>query len=88
MAFCDANNLTMSFFDEAPYIGIRVHRPDGRPITRYGKFTIYYSTMDRKVRFLDSEDWDEGMGMLSKTLGDIAQKDDEDIIMSLGSTIG
>ena len=25
MAFCDGNNLRMAFYDEVPYIGIRVY---------------------------------------------------------------
>lgn len=87
MAFCDANKLRMSFYDETPYIGIRVFDSSNEPITRYNQFTIHYNTMDKKIYVLDCEDWDEGMGMLNKALGLSEQKNDEDLISSLGSTI-
>jgi hypothetical protein len=43
--------------------------------------------MDKKIYVLDCEDWDEGMGMLNKALGLSEQKNDEDLISSLGSAI-
>ena len=78
----------MAFFDEPPFIGIKVFGPDGKPITRYSRYTIHYHTMYKKVFFLDSEDWDEGMSMLNAAIGKTELKQDEDIISSLGSTIG
>jgi hypothetical protein len=43
--------------------------------------------MYKKVYFLDSEDWDEGMRMLVERIDRVEQKGDEDIIESLGASI-
>ena len=87
MAFCDANKLQMAFAIEPPYIGIRVFNSNDEVIARYRPYTIYYYTMDKKVYLMDCENWDEGMGMLNKALGLADQKNDEDLISSLGSNI-
>jgi hypothetical protein len=87
MAYCDANSLRMAFFDEPPFIGIVVHDVNGRPIRNYSEYTLYYHTMYKKVYFLDSEDWDEGMRMLVERIDRVEQKGDEDIIESLGASI-
>jgi hypothetical protein len=87
MAYCDSNGLRMSFFDEPPFIGIVVFDRDDNPIRNYSEYTLYYHTMHRKVYFLDSEDWDEGMSMLDERVakGDLGS--DEELIGSLGIQI-
>ena len=87
MAFCDANKLQMAFAIEPPYIGIRVFNSNDEVIARYRPYTIYYYTMDKKVYLMDCENWDEGMGMFTEAIGLDEQKNDEDLISSLGSTI-
>lgn len=87
MAFCDANKLPMAFAIEPPYIGIRVLKSNGEVIARYRPYTIYYYTMDKKIYIMDCENWDEGMGMFTEEIGLDDQKNDEDLISSLGSTI-
>lgn len=87
MAFCDANKVRMSFYVETPYIGIRVFNSNDEVIARYRPYTIYYYTMDKKVYLMDCDNWDEGMGMLNEALGLAEQKNDEELISSLGSTI-
>lgn len=87
MVFCDTNRLQMSFFDEPPFIGIVVHDRNGHPIRRYSEYTLYYHTMYKKIFFLDSEDWDEGMNMLTGTLDAIDRQEDDDLISSLGTGI-
>lgn len=87
MAFCDTNNLHMAFADEPPYIGIRVFNSTDEAITRYRPYTIYYDTLGKKFYIMDCEDLDKGMGLLNQALGLTEQKNDEDLISSLGSTI-
>lgn len=87
MTFCDANKLQMAFVIEPPYIGIRVFNSNDEVIARYRPYTIYYYTMDKKVYLMDCDNWDEGMGMLNEALGLAEQKNDEELISSLGSTI-
>ena len=87
MAFCDANNLRMKFFDEPPFIGIVVHDKNDRPIRRYTEYTMHYHTMYKKVYFLDYEDWDDGMNMLANALNVAEEKEDNDLISSLGANI-
>ena len=43
--------------------------------------------MDKKVYLMDCENWDEGMDMFTEAIGLDEQKNDEDLISSLGSTI-
>ena len=81
MAFCDMNNLRMAFYDEIPYIGIRVYAANDEAVTASANYTLYYDTMERKVFFLGFENWDEGMELLSKFLSQVAEEYGESITL-------
>ena len=88
MAYCDANRVRMSFHEDGGMIGISVYTPDGESITRFGRYTLYFDTTARKMFFLGSEKWEEGMALLTKKLAKAEMSADSDLIDSLGSTIG
>lgn len=67
MAFCDGNNLRMAFYDEVPYIGIRVYTANNDAVGSTN-YTLYYDTMDKKVHFLRYDNWDEGFAELLEIL--------------------
>ena len=67
MAFCDGNNLQMAFYDETPYIGIRVYTISNDAVGSTA-YTLYYDTMDKKVHFLRYDNWDEGFAELLEIL--------------------
>ena len=67
MAFCDGNNLQMAFYDETPYIGIRVYTISNDAVGSTA-YTLYYDTMEKKVHFLRYDNWDEGFAELLEIL--------------------
>ena len=67
MAFCDGNNLRMAFYDEVPYIGIRVYTANNDAVGSTN-YTLYYDTMDKKVHFLCYDNWNEGFAELLEIL--------------------
>ena len=73
MAFCDINKLRMAFYDEPPFIGICVYAANEKPVTAYTDYTLYYHTMEKKIFFLDTENWEEGFVLLSEILLQVAK---------------
>ena len=74
MAFCDINKLRMAFYDEPPFIGICVYAANEKTVKAYTDYTLYYHTMEKKIFFLDNEDWDEGFALFSRILLQVAEK--------------
>ena len=77
MAFCDENRLRMTFHDEYGYLGIRVYGVNDEAVTVYSDYTLYYDTVEKKVVFLDSENWRVGMSRLTEDLLQEARKSGE-----------
>ena len=57
----------MAFYDETPYIGIRVYTISNDAVGSTA-YTLYYDTMDKKVHFLRYDNWDEGFAELLEIL--------------------
>ena len=88
MVFCDANQLRMTFHEErGVLIGIKVYDRNNNVITASSRYTLFYSIPDSKIVFLDCNSWDDGLGTLNKVIGITEQKNDEDLISTLGSNI-
>ena len=68
MAFCDGNNLQMFFYEDIETMGINVYDAYNEAVTAYNNYTMYYSTIDRKIHFLCSGNWIEGFAQLLERL--------------------
>ena len=84
MSFCDDTKQLVTYHDDPGFIGICLYDQQSHPITKFGKYTMCYDTTAKKFLVLGNSDLDIGMSMLANIVSKFTQKEDEDLIDSLG----
>lgn len=87
VAFCESENLIVSYLADIGRVGIGVSTQAGVEIADSSGYTAYYDTGSRGTFLLDKPTWQEGMSELSRRLAELRQKDDINLIDSLGSNL-
>lgn len=88
MTFCMNLKQSVTYHDDPGFIGICIYDTKDHPITKYGKYTMCYDTTAKKALVLGSPDWEIGMSTLSSIIDNFSQKEDEELIDSLGANLG
>jgi hypothetical protein len=85
MAFCESTGQPATYHDDPGFIGICLYDLNGHPITKFGEYTMCYDTTAKKYLVLGNSDVENGMSALASIVSKFKQKEDVELIDSLGS---